>query len=69
MQIDVRFRPHRQDDRAVELPDGATVGDLLAAVDEHAHVTVAVRAGRPIPEGASLQDGDEVLLLSAASGG
>lgn len=69
LKIHVRFRPPRKRDGPLDLPDDATVQSLLDAVEEHAHVTVAVRGGVPIPEATPLADGDEVLLLSAASGG
>ncbi len=69
MHIHVRFRPRRQDDRTVELPEGATVADLMAACEAPVDVFVAVRAGQPISEMEPLVDGEELLLLSAASGG
>lgn len=69
MQVRVRFRPRRQPDREVELPDGARVEDLVRAVDESPSVIVAVRAGVPIAEDEALVDGEEILLMSAASGG
>lgn len=68
MHIRVRFRPRRQEDREVQV-DGDTVGDLLAAVGEPADVVLVVRDGTPIPESTPLVDGEELLLLSAASGG
>ena len=69
MLVHVRFRPRRQEDRPVELPDGATVADLVAAVGEHIDVMVCVRDGVPVPEDEPLHDGEGLLLLSAASGG
>ena len=69
MQVHVLFRPRRKADAAVTLPAGATVGDLLRAVQEGADSTLAVRGSTPIPEGEALRDGEEILLLSAFSGG
>lgn len=69
MNVRVQFRPRRKPDAAVALPVGATVGDLLRAVGEGADSTLAVRGGTPIPEGEALRDGEEILLLSAFSGG
>lgn len=69
MLVHVRFRPPRQEDRAVELPEGATVTDLISAVGEHVDVMVCVRGGVPIPEDERVRDGEHLLLLSAASGG
>ncbi len=69
MLVHVRFRPRRQDDRSVDLPEGATVKDLIEAVGEPIDVIVCVRDATPIPDDSVLFDADELLLLSAASGG
>jgi sulfur carrier protein ThiS len=69
VQVRVSFRPRRQEDRAVDLPAGATVGDLLQAVGQGAASTLAVRGSTPIPEDTPLVAGETVLLLSAFSGG
>lgn len=69
MQVHVEFRPRRQEDRAVELTAGATAGDLVHAVGESTDIIVVVRGNTPIPEDEVLQDGETLLLLSAASGG
>ncbi|MGB0653281.1 MAG: MoaD/ThiS family protein [Thermoplasmatota archaeon] len=69
MQVNVRFRPRRQEDRAVEVPEGATAADVVQAVGEPLDVIVVVRAGVPIAEDSPVVDGEELLLLSAASGG
>lgn len=67
--VRVLFRPRRKADAQVELPAGATVGDLLAAVGEGADSTLAVRGSTPVPEAEPLREGEEILLLSAFSGG
>jgi sulfur carrier protein ThiS len=69
MNVQVQFRPRRQPDRGVDLAVGATVADLLRAVNESAGHTVAVRGNDPIPESEPLRDGEVILLLSAFSGG
>lgn len=69
MQVRVQFRPRRQTDAAVILPAGATVGDLLAKVGQSPDSTLAVRGSTPIPEAEPLVEGEEILLLSAFSGG
>lgn len=69
MHVHVEFRPRRQEDRAVEVPSGATVADLIEAVGESVDIIVAVRGETPVPEDAVLEDGEALLLLSAASGG
>lgn len=53
----------------MELPDGATAGDLVGAVGESVDIMVVVRGDVPIPEDEVLVDGESLLLLSAASGG
>lgn len=67
--VQVEFRPRRQPDRLLQLPPGATVGDLLRAVGESADHTLAVRGETPVPETEPLRDGESILLLSAFSGG
>ncbi len=69
LQVNVRFRPRRQEDRPIDLPAGSTAGDLVAAVGEPTDMIVVVRQGTPIPEDEVLTDGEDILLLSAASGG
>jgi sulfur carrier protein ThiS len=69
VHVQVRFRPRRQPDRAVELPAGATAETLLEAVGESPVNMVVVRAGVPITDDEPLIDGEELLLFSAASGG
>jgi sulfur carrier protein ThiS len=69
VRVQVEFRPRRKPDRAVELPAGATVGDLLEAVGEPRDHTLAVRGGSPVAEAEPLRDGEAILLLSAFSGG
>lgn len=69
MNVRVEFRPKRQEDRLVELPEGATAADLVHAVGESTDVIVSVRGKIPIPEDEVLVDGETILLLSAASGG
>lgn len=69
VKIQVEFRPKRQPDREVELPDGSFAQDLVRAVGESTDVIVAVRNKMPIPEDELLVDGETILLLSAASGG
>ena len=69
MQVHVKFRPRRQDDRSIALPDDATVSTLIAAVGERVDMMLAVRGATPIAEDEALVDGEEILLLSAASGG
>lgn len=69
MHVRALFRPRRKADATVPLPAGATVGDLLRAVGEGADSTLAVRGSTPVPEAEPLVDGEEILLLSAFSGG
>ncbi len=69
MDIHVEFRPRRQEDRTVQVPSDATVADLIEAVGESVDIMVAVRGETPVPEDTVLEDGETLLLLSAASGG
>lgn len=69
MQVRVQFRPRRSADTTVTLPAGATVADLLRAVQQSPDSTLVVRGATPIVEGEALVAGEELLLLSAFSGG
>jgi sulfur carrier protein ThiS len=69
MQIHIRFRPRRLDDQTIELESGAVVMDAMRASGAAVDTYVACRGGKPLPEDAPLADGDELLLISAASGG
>jgi sulfur carrier protein ThiS len=69
MKVHVEFRPRRQEDRPIELADGANAEDLVHAVGESTDIIVVVRGNTPIPEDEVLVDGETLLLLSAASGG
>ncbi|MGB1587110.1 MAG: sulfur carrier protein ThiS [Thermoplasmatota archaeon] len=53
----------------MELPDGATVADLMAATGESIDVTLCLRGNIPVAEDTLLVDNESVTLLSAASGG
>jgi sulfur carrier protein ThiS len=69
VRVLVEFRPRRKAGGAVDLPPGATVGDLLEAVGESRDHTLAVRGDSPVTEREPLRDGESILLLSAFSGG
>jgi sulfur carrier protein ThiS len=56
--------------RAVELPDGATVGDLLDALDPTAAASLAVVVdGAIVPQDHALEDDDELAVLAPVAGG
>lgn len=69
MQVNVSFRPRRQPETTLGLPNGATVRDVLAAVGQSQDSTLVIRAGVPIPEDEAVHDGDDLTILSAFSGG
>lgn len=69
MKVRVTFRPRRREPEDLEMAPGATVGDLLRRVGQGADSTLVVRGPDPIPEDERLVDGDDLLLLSAFSGG
>jgi len=60
-------------DEPVELPDGATVADLLAALGLDKRWVVVERNGAPVPRpevgATTLADGDRVELVRAVAGG
>lgn len=68
MHVRVVFRPARQAARVVEV-QGATVAHLLEAVGQSGDSTLVVRGANPITEQDDLVEGEELLLLSAFSGG
>jgi sulfur carrier protein ThiS len=56
--------------RAVELPAGSSVGDLLAALDVPSQGGLIVgRNGKLADRSEALSDGDEVELMTAMEGG
>ncbi len=69
VHVHVKFRPRRQEDREVELADGAVVADLVRSLGESLDATVTIRGGVPVAEDEPLANGDAVTLLSALSGG
>lgn len=69
VHVQVQFRPRRDADCRLELPDGATAGDLLKRVGVSRDHVLVLRRATPIVETERLADGDEIVLLSAFSGG
>jgi sulfur carrier protein ThiS len=69
VRVRVEYRPRRRAAEDVDMPSGSTVGDLLRAVGQGADSTLVVRGKDPIPEDERLREGDDLLLLSAFSGG
>lgn len=69
MRVTVSFRPRRQEPRTLEFPAGATIRDVLAATRQPSDHTLVIRGADPIPEDEPLRDGDDLVLLSAFSGG
>ena len=69
VKVLVEFRPARQPPRDVELPSGATAGDVLTAVGQSPDATLVVRGEDPIVESEPVRDGERLMLLSAFSGG
>ncbi|QGR19521.1 MoaD/ThiS family protein [Stygiolobus azoricus] len=53
----------------VELPEKATVRDLLKKIGYRVQGSVVVRGDDPLIEDERLNDGDEVKVFLAASGG
>ncbi|BFH72124.1 MoaD/ThiS family protein [Sulfurisphaera javensis] len=53
----------------VELPDKATVKDLLKKIGYRVQGSVVVKDGLPVVENERLNDGDTLQVFLAASGG
>ena len=53
----------------VELPEKATVKDLLKSIGYRVQGSVVVKDGLPIVEDERLSDGDKLQVFLAASGG
>ena len=66
MTIELNGRPH-------ELPDGATVADLIESVTGSARGSAAVVDGEVVPRSSwsetALRDGQSVELITAVQGG
>lgn len=60
-------------DKPVDVPDGATVADLLTALGLDRRWVVVERNGEPVPRAAvastALVDGDRIELVRAVAGG
>lgn len=69
MRVHLLFRPGVQEDRDLEIHDGATVADLLEAVGMPPSNTLVIRQEIPIPEGTPLVAEETLVVMSAASGG
>ncbi|MDP6626577.1 MAG: MoaD/ThiS family protein [Methanopyri archaeon] len=65
----VKVRIFGKDPNTAELPDTATIGELLTAQGINPVIVVPTVGGRLVPEDAELTDGDEVVLYPAVSGG
>lgn len=69
MHVTVVFRPRRQEARRLEVAPGAIVRDVLLATGQSPDHTLVIRGSTPITESEAVQDGEELTLLSAFSGG
>ncbi|WP_248516423.1 ubiquitin-like small modifier protein SAMP2 [Salinarchaeum laminariae] len=66
--MDVVVTVAGDDAREVRLPDDATYGDLLDAVDCSRHEATALVDGQPVPADAPV-DADAVSVLQLVKGG
>ncbi len=64
-----RLPPETKGRTELELPDSATVGDLLANLGIERRVIVAVNGHTRVPEGQVLQEGDQVVIYTPVGGG
>jgi sulfur carrier protein ThiS len=64
-----RLPPAAKGRTTLELPDVATVGDLLATLGIERRVIVSINGRAHIPTKHILQDGDQVMIYTPAGGG
>lgn len=69
MKVKVRLLPARKEARTVEVPERASVADLIAALGLYPDAWIAVRGDQPIPLDEGLSDGDDIKLIAVVSGG
>ena len=55
--------------RTVTLEEGAQVKVLLENVGLHAHATLVLLDGKPVPDNAQVEDGGDYEVIPVASGG
>ena len=66
MNVVVSVRGNKQN---LSLKDGASARDAVNAADLHPSGTLVIKDGNPIPSDCPLNDGDELDLITVASGG
>jgi len=66
--MDVVVSVAGEDEQEVTLPDDATYGDLLAAVDRSRHEATALVEGQPVPADAPVE-AEAVDVLQLVKGG
>ncbi|MGC8878042.1 MAG: MoaD/ThiS family protein [Anaerolineae bacterium] len=64
-----RLAPAARGRTTLELPEAATVGDLLAILGIERRVIVSINGRAHIPEDQALQDGDHVMIYTPVGGG
>jgi len=69
MKVTVHLLPTRKETKVLELGEGATVESAIRALGLYPDAWIAMRGEVPIAADEALEDGDEVKLISAVSGG
>jgi sulfur carrier protein ThiS len=59
----------RGESRAVRVPVGSKLSNLMSTLEMPLTSCIAVRGGTPIPSDEPLRDGDRITLLETFSGG
>ena len=55
--------------RTVTVDDGAPVKVLVESVGLHAHATLVLKDGKPVPDNSLVEEGGEYEVIPVASGG
>ena len=69
MRVHVRCHGLAPAERDLELPEGATVADLLRALAVRRELVLVFRGDRPVPDTAEVADGETLRVLRVVSGG
>jgi len=69
MKVKVHLLPARKEMVVLDLPEGATAEDAMRALGLLPDGWIALKGGEPVPIDERLDDGDEMKLVSVASGG
>ena len=69
MNVRVNLLPTRKETKLLDLEEGSTVEHMIRSIGLLPDGWIAVRSDEPIPLDESLEDEDEIDLISVVSGG